>query len=190
MYIRPNTLLLCIFLFWIFLLYRADSQVEVQIRILLKDKHRKLCQKCKHRQSHHTLISRKMPIPILYFRETTCYPKYNCRKIHPYSRNRFSKILRTFYASRNSWIIVVFLQHKLKEKLPIILMNTLLLYIPLLALTDRGNDRERNKYTRCVWAGGTFFPVVLLCQFLVLAGYRFWSYILMYLEYNTVVASC
>jgi hypothetical protein len=24
------------------------------------------------------------------------------------------------------------------------------------------------------WAGGTFFPVVLLCQFLVLAGNRFW----------------
>jgi hypothetical protein len=41
--------------------------------------------------------------------------------------------------------------------------------------------------THCAWAGGTFFPVVLLCQFLVLAGNRFWSYILMYLEYNTVV---
>ncbi len=25
-------------------------------------------------------------------------------------------------------------------------------------------------YTRFAWAGGTFFPVVLLCQFLVLAG--------------------
>jgi hypothetical protein len=32
--IRPNTLLLCIFLFCIFLLYRADSQIEVQIKIL------------------------------------------------------------------------------------------------------------------------------------------------------------
>ncbi len=36
---RPNTLLLCIFLFCIFLLYHTDSQVEVQIRILLKDKY-------------------------------------------------------------------------------------------------------------------------------------------------------
>ena len=36
-FIRPNTLLLCIFLFCILLLYRADSQVEVQIRILLQD---------------------------------------------------------------------------------------------------------------------------------------------------------
>ncbi len=36
-FVRPNTLLLCIFLFWIFLLYHTDPQVEVQIRILLKE---------------------------------------------------------------------------------------------------------------------------------------------------------
>ncbi len=30
--------LLCIFLFWIFLLYRTDLHIEVQIRIILKDK--------------------------------------------------------------------------------------------------------------------------------------------------------
>ena len=60
----------------------------------------------------------------------------------------------------------------------------------LLALTDRRNDRRRNEYTCCAWAGGTFFPVVPLCQFLVLAGNRFWFYILMYLEYNTVVMLC
>ncbi len=35
-----------------------------------------------------------------------------------------------------------------------------------------------------------FFPVVLLCQFLVLAGNRFRFYILTYLEYKTVVALC
>ncbi len=36
-----------------------------------------------------------------------------------------------------------------------------------------------------------FFPVVLLCQFFVLAGNRFWFYILlMYLEYHTVVVLC
>ncbi len=36
-----------------------------------------------------------------------------------------------------------------------------------------------------------FFPVVLLCQYLVLVGNRFWFYILlMYLEYNTVVVLC
>jgi hypothetical protein len=32
----------------------------------------------------------------------------------------------------------------LKEKLPIFLINTLLLHIPLLALMDRQNDRETN----------------------------------------------
>ncbi len=32
---------------------------------------------------------------------------------------------------------------------------------------------------RFAWAGGTFFPVVLLCQFLVLAGNRFWLYVLL-----------
>jgi hypothetical protein len=41
---------------------------------------------------------------------------------------------------------------------------------------------KRVMYTCCTWAGGTFYPVVLLCQFLVLAGNRFWFYILMYLE--------
>ncbi len=35
-----------------------------------------------------------------------------------------------------------------------------------------------------------FFTVVVLCQFLVLVGNRFWFYILMYLEYNTVVVLC
>ncbi len=36
-FVRPNTLLLCIFLFCIFPLYHTDPQVEVQIRILLKE---------------------------------------------------------------------------------------------------------------------------------------------------------
>jgi hypothetical protein len=65
-----------------------------------------------------------------------------------------------------------------------------LLHISLLALTDRWNDRQRNEYTCCAWAGGTLFPVVPLCQLLVLAGNRYWFYILTYLEYNTVVALC
>ncbi len=36
--------------------HHADLQVEVQIRILLKDKYRKLCQKCEHRQSHFDFL--------------------------------------------------------------------------------------------------------------------------------------
>ncbi len=66
-----------------------------------------------------------------------------------------------------------------------------LFYSTLLALTDGQNYRRRSKYTHYAWAGGTFFPVVLLCQFFVLAGNRFWFYILlMYLEYHTVVVLC
>ncbi len=45
------------------------------------------------------------------------------------------------------------------------------------------------KYLLCMgWRN--FVPVVVLCQFLVLAENRFWFYILMYLEYNTVVVLC
>ncbi len=75
-----------------------------------------------------------------------------------------------------------------------------LFYSTLLALTDRQTDRETNNTRfawaggtcpRFAWAGGTFFPVVVLFQFFVLAGNRFWFYILlMYLEYHTVVVLC
>ncbi len=38
-----------------------------------------------------------------------------------------------------------------------------------------------------MWAGGIFFQVVLLCQFLVMVGNRFWFYILlMYLGYRNI----
>ncbi len=52
-----------------------------------------------------------------------------------------------------------------------------------------GHPNEIKIHSLCVgWRN--FFPVVLLCQFLVLAGNRFWFYILAFLEYNTVVALC
>ncbi len=59
------------------------------------------------------------------------------------------------------------------------LVRFTLFYSTLLTLTDRQKDRQRNEYTRFAWAGGTFFPVVLLCQFFVLAANRFWFYILL-----------
>jgi hypothetical protein len=57
---------------------------------------------------------------------------------------------------------------------------------------------EQYRLTRVSYYGITLaahgleelFPVVLLCQYLVLAGNRFGFYILTYLEYNTVVALC
>jgi hypothetical protein len=52
--------------------------------------------------------------------------------------------------------------------------SVILFYSTLLAHTDGQKDGRRVKYTSCAWAGGTFFPVVLLCQFFVLVGNRFW----------------
>jgi hypothetical protein len=67
-----------------------------------------------------------------------------------------------------------------------------LIYRRLCTITPKHNTTKNTvkTYTRCMWAGGTFFPVVILCQFLVLAGNRFRFYILMYLVYNTVVVLC
>jgi hypothetical protein len=96
----------------------------------------------------------------------------------------------------------VFLQRTLIENLPIFLVNTLLLFCshkhsftpyPSLSPYSR-TDGVTDRGTNTLAVRGLeepFFPVVLLCQFLVLAGNRFWFYILlMYLEYNTVVVLC
>ncbi len=73
-------------------------------------------------------------------------------------------------SSHSMGACIVFLQHMLKEKLQFFLINILLLPIPLLALTDGGNDRWRNKYTRCAWAGGTFFQLCCCVSILVSGG--------------------
>ncbi len=54
----------------------------------------------------------------------------------------------------------------LKEKLPIFLINTLLLHIPLLALADGQNDRQRDEYTRSAWAGGAESQFVVKREFI------------------------
>jgi hypothetical protein len=66
-----------------------------------------------------------------------------------------------------------------------------LFYSTLLALAHRQNDRQRLRYTRYAWAGGTFFSSCAVVSVSVLAGKWFWFYILlMYLEYHTVVVLC
>ncbi len=104
--------------------------------------------KYEHHQSHFNL--RKILLGFFLFQKQwdpkfllLCISLLHCIGLQPYSHDRFSKILRTFVASRKKWIIVVFLQRTLKDKLPFVLINTLLLLIPLLALTDRQNDRQR-----------------------------------------------
>ncbi len=135
-----------------------------------------------------------------------------CMDLQPYSHYCFSKILRTLFDFlNNTYWVSLFLRNNLLIFCTGVscfsvtlfystlfccggngnLVRFTLFYSTLLTLTDRRNDRRRNKYTRFAWAGGTYFPVVLLFQFFVLAGNRFWFYILlMYLEYNTVVVLC
>ncbi len=73
-------------------------------------------------------------------------------------------------------MIVVFLQCTLKEKLPIFLINTLLLHIPLLALTDRLNDKKMNTLA----AHGLeelFSSCAIVSVFFVVAGNGFRCYL-------------
>jgi hypothetical protein len=119
-FVGPNTLLLCIFLFCIFLLYCADPQVDVQIRILLKDKYVKSCQNAN--TGNHTMISctqflRIILFGFLNFTETTRQPRYVSHNILTFYYcvslscivwiYRLTvtivsqKISRTFFASRN-----------------------------------------------------------------------------------------
>ncbi len=79
----------------------------------------------------------------------------------------------------------------LKEKLPIFLINTLLLHIPLLALTDGRNYGETNALA----ARGLeelFFQLCCCVRFWFWweIGFGFIYYVLMYFEYNTVVVLC
>ncbi len=53
--------------------------------------------------------------------------------------------------------------------------------------TDGRTDGQRNTLAA---RGPEELFFQLLCQFLVLAGNRFWIFILMCLEYNTVVVLC
>ena len=115
----------------------------------------------------------------------------------PYSHDRFSKISRTLFDFLNNtyWVSFFVRNNSLIFRTGVSCFSVTLFYstllTPFLALTDRQTDRQRNEYTCFAWAGGTFFPVVLLFQFFVLAGNRFWFYILlMYLEYHTVVVLC
>ncbi len=82
--------------------------------------------------------------------------------------------------------------HAERKKLPFVLINTLLLHIPLLALTDGQTEWLTEERIHLLHEGWRNFfsrwTVVLVFWFL--AGNKFWCYLLTYLEYNTVVALC
>ncbi len=121
-FVRPNTLLLCIFLFCIFLLYCTDPQVEVQIRLLLMEaaivsKMQTPAitlwfpEQCllgffileKQLASHNMfLIRSELSITVYLF-----LVLYRSTSLQSLS---FLKILKPFCTSRNWWMIVIFLQ--------------------------------------------------------------------------------
>ncbi len=107
-----------------------------------------------------------------------------CMDLQPYSHYCFSKISRTLFDFLNNTYMVSLFQRNssLIFRTGVscfsvtLFFSTLfccggkanlvqftLFYSTLLTLTDRQNDGRRNKYTCFAWAGGTFFPVVLLC---------------------------
>ncbi len=127
-----------------------------------------------------------------------------CMDLQPYSHYCFSKISRTlFNFLKNTYWVSLFQRNNSQIFWTGVscfsvalfystlfccgrkanLVRFTLFYSTLLTLTDgwtdRQTDRQRNEYTRFAWAGGNFFPVVLLCQFLLLAGNKFWFYILL-----------
>ncbi len=167
-FIRPNTLLLCIFLFFIFLLYPTDSHVEVQIRILLKNKYKKSCQKCKHLQSHFDFLKNAYPVFFFFEKQLAsqnnflllCVAFFLCMDLQPYSHDCYLKISETI-------LIGFFILEKKLANIPLFLFLIHSLHVGW-----------RNLFSSCA---------VVLCQFLVLAGNRFWfTYSCRYLEYNVV----
>ncbi len=112
-----------------------------------------------------------------------------CMDLQPYSHDCFSKNIENCVWFPKQYLLGFFILEKFWTGVSC--FSVTLFYSTLLALTHRQIYRWRVKYTCFAWAGGTIFPVVLLFQFFVLAGNRFWFYILlMYLEYHSVVVLC
>ncbi len=154
--------------------------------------------KYEHHQSHFNLRKFLLGFFIL---QKQWYPNFLlmcisfllCMDLQPYRHNRFSKISRTFFDFLNNthWVSLFLRNNSLIFRTGVSCFSVILFYSTLLALTDGQKDEQRVKYTCFAWAWGTFFPAVLLFQVFVLAGNRFWFYILlMYLEYHTVVVLC
>ncbi len=150
-FIRSNTLLHCNFLFCIFLLYRTDFQVEVQNRILLKDKYE---------------IMLKMQTPAI----TLWIPGKCLSHFFIIEKQQINLYIKRFQHS----ICISLIQNKTNTEISFSFCSDKHSFTLYPSFSPYGQtDWRRLKYTCFTWAGRTFFPVVL-CQFLVLAGNRFW----------------
>ena len=71
-----------------------------------------------------------------------------CMDLQPYSHDCFSKNIKNYVWFPKQYLLGFFILEKQLTNIPdrgfLFLHNTLLLYIPLLALTDRQTDRESN----------------------------------------------
>jgi hypothetical protein len=76
------------------------------------------------------------------------------------------------------------------EKLPFILVNTLLLHIPLLALTDTQTEWQTEEQTLSLRMGWRNFFSSCAVVSVFGSGKKQFLMILTYFEYNTVVALC
>ncbi len=116
--------------------------------------------------------------------------------LQPYSHFCFSKISRTLFNFLNNtyWVSLFQRNNLLIFQTGVSCFSVPLFYLTLFCYGGKANlvrftlfystlltltDGQRNEYTCFAWAGGTFVPVVLLCQFFVLARNRFWLYILL-----------
>ncbi len=84
-----------------------------------------------------------------------------CMDLQPYSHDCFAKNTNNFVWFPKHYLLGFFIFDKFQTGVPC--FSITLFYSTLLALTHGQNYRQRNEYTRFAWAGGTFFPVVLLC---------------------------
>jgi hypothetical protein len=81
--------------------------------------------------------------------------------LQPYGHDCFSKNIAKFVWFPKQYLLGFFILEKFLTGVSC--FSVTLFYSTFLALTDRQNDGQRVEYTRFVWAGGTFFPVVRLC---------------------------
>ncbi len=95
------------------------------------------------------------------------------------TNNEHKKIIHKFNDLQINYLRRTALNNLLIFWTGVFCFSVTLFYSTLLAITDGQKDRQRDKYTHFAWAGRTFFPVVLLCKFFVLAGNMFWFYILL-----------
>ncbi len=127
--------------------------------------------KYEHHQSHFNL--RKFLLGFFILQKQLdpnflllCISFLLCMDLQPYSNNCFSKISRTlFYFLNNTYWVSFFKRNNLLIfRTGNSCFSVTLFYSTLLALVTHGQkDGRRDTYTCFAWAGGTFFPVVLLC---------------------------